>query len=403
MAGHDPEKFDGMFLAMCQRSEKGIDELLDCLFSFLVRKTDYYTGGSPGQAERMLMEHFKKYEKIAVKQKEEAKKEREEQERKRQEKIAKRKAEEEAEMERLRKEEEEPKIKEITDEEAEKIQKELEKVITDKETKKIQKELVKVITDEEAEKIQKELEKVIRDKEAEKIQKELEKVITDKEAEKIQKELEKKKETPAADPEPSEEKTDEKSKENGDKDKSDEEDEADKGKVSPNAGNGGDMPNYRWSQTLEEIECQCWFDIKFPIKSKDCVVEIGRKHLKVGLKGHPPIMDGETFNEIKVEESTWTIDNKKYITLNIEKVNRMEWWNRLIMTDPEINTKKVNPEPSKLSDLEGDTRGLVEKMMYDQRQREMGLPTSEDQKKQEILGKFMKQHPEMDFSKCKFN
>ncbi|XP_048766845.1 nuclear migration protein nudC-like isoform X3 [Ostrea edulis] len=339
MAGHDPEKFDGMFLAMCQRSEKGIDELLDCLFSFLVRKTDYYTGGSPGQAERMLMEHFKKYEKIAVKQKEEAKKEREEQERKRQEKIAKRKAEEEAEMERLRKEEEEPKIKEITDEEAEKIQKELEK----------------------------------------------------------------KKETPAADPEPSEEKTDEKSKENGDKDKSDEEDEADKGKVSPNAGNGGDMPNYRWSQTLEEIECQCWFDIKFPIKSKDCVVEIGRKHLKVGLKGHPPIMDGETFNEIKVEESTWTIDNKKYITLNIEKVNRMEWWNRLIMTDPEINTKKVNPEPSKLSDLEGDTRGLVEKMMYDQRQREMGLPTSEDQKKQEILGKFMKQHPEMDFSKCKFN
>ncbi|XP_062596700.1 nuclear migration protein nudC-like [Saccostrea cucullata] len=338
MAGHDSEKFDGMFLAMCQRSEKGIDELLDCLFSFLVRKTDYYTAGAPGQAERILLENFKKYEKIAERQKEEIKKEREEQERKRKEKIAKRKAEEEAEMERLKKEEEEPKIKEVTDEEAEKIQKEIDK----------------------------------------------------------------KKETPAPEPEPEKEK-EEKSKENGDKEKSDEEDEADKGKVPPNAGNGGDMPNYRWSQTLEEIECQCWFDVKFPIKSKDVVVEIGRKHLKVGLKGHPPIMDGETFNEIKVEESTWTIDNKKYITLNLEKVNRMEWWNKLIMTDPEINTKKVNPEPSKLSDLEGDTRGLVEKMMYDQRQREMGLPTSEDQKKQEILGKFMKQHPEMDFSKCKFN
>jgi len=333
----DPEQFDGILMAMAQQHEGGVQELLETIFSFLARKTDFYTGATVATARKMVLDKFEKFQSDAVEAEKKKKKDLEEAEKKR-------KARAEKERQQL-----------------------------EKESQKAEASSIEELTEEEADKLQKELDaKAAGNKTAEKGDGDgPSKVVAGNS-------------TPSTKDEDNEE-----------------EDENDKGKLKPNAGNGCDLPNYRWTQTLQEIELRV--PIKFPIKSGDVVIEFKKRHLKVGLKNQPPIIDAETYNEVKVEESTWVLEDRKVIFITLEKVNKMEWWTRLVTTDTEINTKKVNPEPSKLSDLDGETRSMVEKMMYDQRQKEMGLPTSEEQKKQDMMQQFMKSHPEMDFSKCKFS
>ncbi|CAB0034189.1 unnamed protein product [Trichogramma brassicae] len=268
------EKFDGMLLTMAQQHEGGVQDLLETIFSFLARKTDFYTGGEDNAAEKLVMKVFKKHQKTALEISSAKKAERAEQERKRKERLEKKRKEEEAAFEVKN---DDSKIVELTDEQADKLQKEL------------------------------------------------------------------------------------------------------------------------------DSKLRIPLNVAFAVRPRDLEVTIKKKHLRCGVKGQPPIVDGDFPYEVKLEESAWVIEDGRQLVVTLEKVNKMQWWPHVVTSDPEISTKKINPEPSKLSDLDGETRGLVEKMMYDQRQKELGLPTSDEQKKQDVIQKFMQQHPEMDFSKCKFN
>lgn len=134
-------------------------------------------------------------------------------------------------------------------------------------------------------------------------------------------------------------------------------------------------------------------------------VKIQAKKLIVGIKGKDKIIDGEFCKKVKTDDSFWSVEKdgvKRSLQINLSKINKQEWWDCVIDGDNKIDTQKIEPENSKLSDLDGETRGVVEKMMFDQQQKQKGLPTSEEQEKKNKLAEFMKMHPEMDFSKAKF-
>ncbi|KAL2211405.1 CS-domain-containing protein [Sarocladium strictum] len=160
---------------------------------------------------------------------------------------------------------------------------------------------------------------------------------------------------------------------------------------------------YKWEQTISELDVT--FQVPGNLKSRDLVVEIKKQKLSAGIKGQEPVISGDLPHAIQVDDSTWTLstnsDGTKTVEIHLDKVNKMEWWAHVVQSAPRIDVTKIQPDSSKLSDLDGETRGMVEKMMYDQRQKEQGLPSSDDQKKADILKKFQEQHPEMDFSKAK--
>ena len=114
MATKPNEKFDGLLLSMAQECEGGVQEMLDVIFSFLARKTDFYTSGMEETAEKLVLEKYRKHGDSARAEAAKKKARNEEIDRK----MRERRAREEKEQS------EQPQICEVTDDEAKKIEEE---------------------------------------------------------------------------------------------------------------------------------------------------------------------------------------------------------------------------------------------------------------------------------------
>ena len=159
-------------------------------------------------------------------------------------------------------------------------------------------------------------------------------------------------------------------------------------------------PLYTFEQSLEDVT------VKVPIKEKpnkkQVKVTFTPTTLKIVLAGQE-IKSGNLTKRIHAGESTWYFEGKNFLVIELAKVKRDEWWDCVFEGDEKIDTSQLKPEDSKLGDLDGEARATVEKMMYDNAQKQKGLPTSEEQSQQDMMAMLMAQNPDLDLSQAQFN
>ena len=129
------------------------------------------------------------------------------------------------------------------------------------------------------------------------------------------------------------------------------------GAAAPTAGNGGRTDRYTWTQTLSDVTIM--FPVSAELRSKDVECEIRPQKLSLGTRGGAaPLFSAELPKRVKVDDCSWTMEDTrggKTVTVILAKDNTMEWWPSVGNGEPEIDLAKIEPENSKLGDLDGET------------------------------------------------
>ena len=139
---------------------------------------------------------------------------------------------------------------------------------------------------------------------------------------------------------------------------------------------------YDWDQNINELTINFKFDKNVKIRDLDIRLNVKTLTIKFKTDDHC-LVDGELFKKVKLENSTYSL-NDNVLTFELDKFEKSNYWECVMIGEEKINTNEIVPDNSKLSDLDGETRSMVEKMMFDNRQKELGKPTSEELKQQEV-------------------
>ncbi|KAK3758560.1 hypothetical protein RRG08_051000 [Elysia crispata] len=157
--------------------------------------------------------------------------------------------------------------------------------------------------------------------------------------------------------------------------------------ANPLTYNGADCDSYLWSQSIAEADIR----VKVPksiVRGKQVKVDIGKKKISVSCQqgtSFSELVNGELEWEVKAEDSMWTLSPGEFVHINLEK-KQERWWERVFIGESGINTRKIDCSRP-MTDLDDEAQAKIEEMMFNQRQKQLGLPQSHEVKTHEMLRK----------------
>jgi len=132
--------------------------------------------------------------------------------------------------------------------------------------------------------------------------------------------------------------------------------------------NGGVTQRYRWSQSLSDITVEIGLPSQISNKN-DLSVVLTDSRLNIKFKGDV-LVDGPWPARIHASESTWIIEDGSSVILNLEKTKE-DWWNSLLVGDPEIDTTKVESK-KRIHEYHPETQAAIRKILHDEQMKRTG-------------------------------
>lgn len=177
----------------------------------------------------------------------------------------------------------------------------------------------------------------------------------------------------------------------------------------PESYNGARRDRYAWSQTIGELDVRVFVG-RDVLKGNQVQVIFSRHHLVVRAKtsdgGWTALVDGELPFDINRENSIWTLVPREHVHVRVLLLSdsclrrrlmldlsvdasvfsaltqiqlakmQERWWDRLFVNEPAIDTHAIDCSRP-MEELQPDAQATCERLLFDERQKQLGLPTSQ--------------------------